>query len=112
MEFLDSIYERSRKEHQDFLAFFKINMATEKHIFDKNKEPIHKLREDFLEHCYLSGIVEEEVTLYDNLLRKRIRDIEEVIDMHFETIKSAIVEEKEEKRDRDIEKTFKKEDYR
>lgn len=87
-------------------------MATEKHIFDKNTEPAHHLRNEFLELCYLSGIVEDEVNLYDNLLKKRIRDIEEVIDKHFVTIKGVIVEEKEDKRDRDIEKTFKKEDYR
>ena len=112
MEYLDSIYERSKKEHQDFLAYFKINMATEKHMFNKKIKPSHKLREDFLEQCYLSGIVEDEVELYDNLLKKRIRDIEDVVDKHFATITGVILEEKEEKRDRDIEKTFKKEDYR
>ena len=36
MEYLDSIYERSKKELQDFNAFFKINAATENHIFNKN----------------------------------------------------------------------------
>ena len=50
--------------------------------------------------------------LYIDLLKKRIRDIEEVVNAHFETITKVIREEKEEKRDRDIEKTFKKEDYR
>lgn len=98
------------------MAYFKINFATEKHMFNKKIEPSHKLgyklREDFLEQCYLSGIVEDEVELYDNLLKKRIRDIETVVDKHFETITCVIQEEKEEKRDRDIEKTFKKEDYR
>jgi hypothetical protein len=29
MDSLDAIYERSKKEHEDFKAFFKINMATE-----------------------------------------------------------------------------------
>jgi hypothetical protein len=56
-------------------------------MFDKKKTVPHRLRNDFLEHCYLSGVVEDEVTLYDNLLKKRIRDIEEVIDQHFVTIK-------------------------
>lgn len=49
---------------------------------------------------------------YDGLLKKRVRDIGEVIDAHFEFIKPAIVEEAEERRDREIEKTFAKEDYR
>ena len=35
-----------------------------------------------------------------------------VIDEHFKLIEDVIFEEKEEKRDRDIEKTFGKEDYR
>ena len=33
---------------------------------------------------------------YDGLLKKRVRDIGEVIDAHFEFIKPAIVEEAEE----------------
>jgi hypothetical protein len=60
----------------------------------------------------MSNLSEEDVKDYDNLLRRRVKDIEEVIDTHFEFIKSTIVEEAEERRDRDIEKTFAKEDYR
>jgi hypothetical protein len=94
-----------------------MNQATVKYI--ENAQPktsknthVHKLRENFLEQCYMSNLSEEDVKDYDNLLRRRVKDIEEVIDTHFEFIKSTIVEEAEERRDRDIEKTFAKEDYR
>lgn len=60
----------------------------------------------------MSNLTEEDVHEYDGLLKKRVRDIGEVIDAHFEFIKPAIVEEAEERRDREIEKTFAKEDYR
>ena len=75
MDSLDAIFERSQKEYQDFKAFFKIDDATEEHIYSiKNLKP-HRLRSEFLEHCYLSGVVEAEVKLYNDLLSKRIRDI-------------------------------------
>ena len=80
MDSLNSIYERSTKEYEDFKAFFNINMATEKHMFNKKSSVPHRLRNEFLELCYLSGVVEDEVMHYDNLLKKRIRDIEEVIE--------------------------------
>lgn len=73
---------------------------------------IHKIREDFLELCYMSNIIEEDVTEYSGLLFRRINDIKEVIDAHFKMIQPTILAEAEEKRDRDIEKTFAKEDYR
>lgn len=79
---------------------------------NKKSEKIHRLRDLFLEQCYMSNITEEDVKEYDDLLKKRIRDIEEAIDSHFEFIKTAIREDAEEKRDREIEKTFEKEDYR
>lgn len=60
----------------------------------------------------MSNITENDVNEYDVLLKKRLVDIEEVIDSHFEFIQDSIREEAEEKRDREIEKTFEKEDYR
>jgi hypothetical protein len=60
----------------------------------------------------MSNLTEQDVKDYDELLKKRIKDLEEVIDGHFLFIQAAIVEEAEERRDRDIEKTFAKEDYR
>lgn len=47
---------------------------------------IHKIREDFLELCYMSNIIEEDVTEYSGLLFRRINDIKEVIDAHFKMI--------------------------
>lgn len=112
IENLDSFYQRSQREYEDFKAYFKINEQTNKHQFNNEAKRPHPLRVDFLELCYMSGVVEENVKIYDKLLEKRIKDIEAVIDIHFELIKDVIFEEKEEKRDRDIEKTFSKEDYR
>ena len=109
------------KEYQDFKAFFNINDATERYLYNHQAKPragnsskrkrIHKIREDFLELCYMSNIIEEDVKDYNGLLFRRINDIKEVIDQHFKMIQPTILAEAEEKRDRDIEKTFAKEDY-
>lgn len=76
------------------------------------QKKVHTLRENFLELCYMSNINEEDVKEYEDLLSKRIKSIENVIDTHFELIKKTIIEEAEEKKEREIEKTFAKEDYR
>lgn len=91
---LDQLYERAGKEYQDFKALFNINDATEKYLH--NYQPrrggstktgrIRKIREDFLELCYMSNIIEEDVKEYDGLLYRRINDIKEVIDAHFKLI--------------------------
>lgn len=84
------------KEYQDFKAFFNINDATEKYLYNYQPKPragnsskrtrIHKIREDFLELCYMSNIIEEDVKDYNGLLFRRINDIKEVIDKHFKMI--------------------------
>jgi N-glycosylase/DNA lyase len=51
MDNLDSLFERSKREYEDFKAYFKINAATEGHIFDSKIKPFHKLRDEFLELC-------------------------------------------------------------
>lgn len=96
---------------------FKINHGTERFIFEsqigkKVLNKVHVLRENFLELCYMNNINEEDVREYEILQEKRIMTIRNVIDDHFELIKKTIIEEAEEKKEREIEKTYAKEDYR
>jgi len=105
------------KDLEDFKALFKINHGTERFIFEsqigkKVLNKVHVLRENFLELCYMNNINEEDVREYENLQEKRIMTIRNVIDDHFELIKKTIIEEAEEKKEREIEKTYAKEDYR
>ena len=121
MENLRGFYMRSKRDQLDFWAFFGINESTKEYIFelDNNREVIglqtkkwSKILERFEEHCEENKVHTQDVYKYDCLLLERIRDIETVIDAHFFLIKEVIEEEKLEKRERDIEKTFGKEDYR
>lgn len=105
------------KDLEDFKALFKINHGTERFIFEsqigkKVLNKVHVLRENFLELCYMNNINEEDVREYEILQEKRIMTIRNVIDDHFELIKKTIIEEAEEKKEREIEKTYAKEDYR
>jgi len=113
MENLSAFHMRAHRELLDFYAFFGINESTRPYIFPIEKPlKAHKLRRAFEEHCRDSAIRPEQVEEYEELLLKRKRDVEAVIDDHFKQIREVIEDEKLEKRERDIEKTFGKEDYR
>lgn len=130
MENLRGFYMRSKREQLDFWAFFGINNSTKSYIFETYEENgqtlkrIHrqyrladkkkrsKTLNNFLDHCNMNKVLISEVLDYDRLLQERLSDIEQVIDYHFQLIREVIEEEKLEKRERDIEKTFGKEDYR
>lgn len=47
--------------------------------------------------------------LYDRLLQERLQDIEQVINDYFDIVRQIILEEKLEKRERDLEKAKLKE---
>ena len=72
----------------------------------------HRIHKNFEERCSNNNIQTKDVRLYDELLQDRIVDIEKVIKEHFSLITEVIEEEKQEKKDRDIEKTFVKDEIR
>lgn len=112
MENLKAFYLRSKREQLDFWAFFGINDSTREYIVDIKDGRKSKIRQNFEDHCKSNKVSTDEVFLYDKLLTERCKEIEKVIEDHFNLIKEVIEEEKLEKRERDIEKTFGKEDYR
>ena len=106
MTSLESFHIRSCKELQDFQQFFKITANYRKAILCSEK-PNGK-RTQFLEQCFMNGIVEEEVIHYDEMLQKRVTDIEQTIDKYFKLVQPAITQSKTDKMMRDIEKTMNK----
>ena len=87
-------YEKAQSELHDFRRLFKINDFKDevKAIMKPMNARVekHDVRVHFEELCYTSKLSNEEVKKYIHFLKKRIRDIEGVIDMHFELIKKAI----------------------
>tara|TARA_B110000285_G_scaffold218796_1_gene268659 strand:- start:476 stop:730 length:255 start_codon:yes stop_codon:yes gene_type:complete len=62
------------------------------HTSKTKKKP--KLRVIFEEICYVCNLTFEEVTLYLDMLQQRIKDIEGVINHHFNLIREIIVNKK------------------
>ena len=116
MENLKSFYLRSQRDQKDFRAFFQINKSTMEYIFPPDDKYAqirkHRIYKNFEERCSNYNIQTKDVKLYDELLQDRIVDIEKVIKEHFALITEVIEEEKQEKKDRDIEKTFVKDEIR
>lgn len=114
MENLRGFYLRAKREQLDFWAYFGINESTREYIIPPEGGNLHSsnILKNFEEHCARHKVLPSEVYQYDMLLQERIEEIEVVIDEHFQLIREVIEEEKLEKRERDIEKTFGKEDYR
>jgi len=93
IENLIMVYERSSKELEDLNKLFNIN--------DDNRDIIlvdsgceydqkHKLRQIFEEICYTTQLTNEQVIEYFEILEKKIDDIENVIDHHFDFIKETV----------------------
>lgn len=63
-----------------------------------------EIRVNFEELCYQSKLTNLEVKKYFVFLKKRIRDIEQTIDSHFDMIKKSIRQDKKEKIERKMKK--------
>lgn len=57
----------------------------------------YPIRENFLEVCYNSKVPQSNVADYLTMLQKRIDDIEETIDHHFELIKKIVFADRQAK---------------
>lgn len=99
IENLKQYYIRSIKDLEDIKDFYKISPATEREVLTiiSKKGKRSDLRIQFEEKCYLTKLTQEEIELYFQLLQQRIDDIEQVIDLHFDTIKKAIFQDKSDK---------------
>lgn len=108
---LQSLYERSLIELDELRVFFKLpppdsdaNKRYRGRMFEKvlrdNEEP----RISFVEKCYFYSVRDDDVLLFEEILVNRIIKLENLIDKHFSTIKNYIQREKEERKERDLQK--------
>lgn len=104
------MYEKAKKEESDTKAFFNIRSKTDKRQIltppINRRVKKHELRIVFEELCFTTKLTFNEVNEYLTILEKRVSDIEEVIDHHFNLIKQTIYQNKADK----IEKQNKKYD--
>ena len=86
--------------------FFGITDENETEVFEdvgKNRKKTEN-RIQFEEKCYLTKLTFDEVRKYLDILSKRHADIEEVINEHYNTVKKAIVKDKQDKMYRQMRK--------
>ena len=99
IENLTQAYIRAKQDIKDIRQFFSVTDQNEEEVFTEvmveslKTEP----RIQFEEKCYLTKLTFWEVRQYFDQLNKRQKDIEEVINQHFNTFKKAIQKEKNDK---------------
>ena len=99
IENLKQCYIRALKDLKDIEKFFKIDDKTRKLVLTvvSKKGKRSDLRIQFEEKCFLTKLTQEEIESYIGMLKHRISDIEYVINLHFDTIKKAIFQDKKDK---------------
>lgn len=95
---LKFMYEKSLKEETDIKSYFNIrNEADAKIILVppvNRRVKKHELREIFEELCFTAKLQYADVFDYLDDMRKRVLDIEKVIDHHFKLIQESIYQSK------------------
>lgn len=106
IENLTQCYIRAKQDLKDLKKFFSITDQNEEEVFtDTGKSRLKSdIRIQFEEKCYLTKLTYDEVARYLEILRKRQVDIEEVISAHYNTVKKAILKEKQDKMYRQMRK--------
>jgi hypothetical protein len=96
---LKQFYERARKEQKDINNYFLVTKENEQVVLTRvlpgKKKP--ELRIQFEEKCFMTKLSHQEVVSYLQMMKKRVADIEEVIDSHFDLLKKVILKEKQDK---------------
>ena len=88
---LDQFYQRAKKELLDFWDIFHLYEEFPDDMISPNSKS--HLRVHFLEICFINRITTDQILQYQRLLQRRIRDIEGIIDKHFELIKEDVVQD-------------------
>jgi hypothetical protein len=90
---LKYFYDRAKKELRDINDYFGITDTNEEIVttevlpgFKKTDERI-----EFEERCYITKLTFKDVLDFLEMQKQRIRDIEEVIDSHFNSLKKEIL---------------------
>ena len=106
---LKKTYQRAQSElHEAFKLFEIKNPVDESNALTQpinNKIKKHEIRIKFEELCYTCKVTNQEVKKYFDMMKQRVREIEDVINKHFELIKGTIRQDKIDK----IERAKKKE---
>lgn len=88
---LSNFYERAVRELEDFFHVFNLHEGLTDEVLKGDDESF--CRTHFLENLYMSHLTQEQVVKYVNILKKRIKDIERVIDRHFKMIHEYIIKD-------------------
>lgn len=94
---LQKFYDRSLKELKDIFAYFGIEKNSRKDNEELVCTEVPKGRKksderiEFEERCYITKLSFREVIKFFEMQKQRIKDIEEVIDQHFNNIKKEIL---------------------
>ena len=87
---LSHFYERSKRELDDFRDLFHQTKKIGPDLTDPSSTS--PMRVIFEELCYLMRVTSDQVLVYQDALEKRIRDIEAIIDSHFNLIKPTLIQ--------------------
>ena len=95
---LKHMYEKSIKEEADIRSYFNIRNEADARVIltppINRRVKKHELREIFEELCFTAKLQYSDVFDYFEDMRKRVTDIEKVIDHHFGLIKDSIYQSK------------------
>lgn len=96
---LKCFYDRALKEMKDINKYFGITIENEELVITEVPRGHRKSEERivFEERCYMTKLTFKEVISFLEMQKQRIKDIEEVIDSHFNSIKKEILKDKSEK---------------
>jgi len=88
------LYLRTKKDIVDFLDLF--NLERTDRIDDSllTPEGNHPMKTVFLEICFVNRLKSNLVSRYYRFLLKRKRDLEKVVDSHFNLIKGPLIEDR------------------
>lgn len=90
---LKYFYDRAKKELRDINDYFGITDTNEEIVTTEVQPGFKKTEEriEFEERCYITKLTFKDVLDFLEMQKQRIRDIEEVIDSHFNSLKKEIL---------------------
>ena len=105
---LKFMYDKALKENSEINYFFNIRTPSDAELIltppINRRVKKHELRIIFEELCYTSKFHYNDVFSYLDMMKKRISDIENVIDHHLELIKQSVYQSKLDKIERENKK--------
>lgn len=89
---LQLYYLRAKKDIDDFLDVFNLEVTEEINDSLLDPEGKHPMWEVFMEICFIHRLKAAKVQKYYKFLKKREKDIEKVVDKHFGLLRKPLIE--------------------